>query len=227
MTTRTKSQTKNIVFITKAVESMEDPLHEGEYPVYKWSIQMWGEREDGTWEDPSYYISRVAFTLHPSFSQPRRVLSKAPYTVREKGWGEFEIEAELVFTDPDVAHFTMQVPLLFESVNETKATIVFKSVPSSFKQQLSMTGNDAPQQPASQSLHTIPMGLGDAATVSHRIRSLDQDGLQEVVKIVRDASVSDSLVKTVSAEDGSFTDYTLNLYDLPVEKLELISQVLG
>ncbi len=57
---------------------------------------MWGEREDGSWEDPSYYISRVAFELHPSFTKSRRVLAVAPYTVREKGWGEFEIGAEIV-----------------------------------------------------------------------------------------------------------------------------------
>ncbi len=35
MTTRTKGVTKSVVFITKAIESLEDPLHEGEFPVYQ------------------------------------------------------------------------------------------------------------------------------------------------------------------------------------------------
>lgn len=51
---------------------MEDPLHEGEFPYYKWSFQAYGEREDGTLEDPSYYVSKLVVELHPSFPKHRR-----------------------------------------------------------------------------------------------------------------------------------------------------------
>ena len=237
MSTRAKNITKNVIFITKAIESMEDPLHEGEFPVYKWSIQMWGEREDGSWEDPSYYISRVVFDLHPSFLQPRRgkfccvlfvVLSKAPYTVREKGWGEFGIEVEVLFTDPSVPHFKTQIPLVFESVNETREVISFKAAPSSFKQILSNSGADASQQPSTTpSFHSLPIGMGDVATLSHRIRTLGQDQLRELVQIVKEASMNDTSINVVQDENGSFVDYKLNLYDLPEKDLERIAQVIG
>ena len=61
-----------MVFITKAVESMSDPLHEGEFAVFNWSFQMYGERDDEGFEDPSYYISKLIVDLHPSFAKPRR-----------------------------------------------------------------------------------------------------------------------------------------------------------
>ena len=230
MTTRTKGVTKNVVFITKAIESLEDPLHEGEFPVYKWSIQMWGEREDGSWEDPSYYISRVAFELHPSFTKSRRVLAVAPYTVREKGWGEFEIGAEIVFTDPSVPHFQTQIQLLFDPVSESRVTIPFKNISASFKQTLAESGSDAPQQPSSQTLHPVPMGLTDVCAVRNALSSMvDQEKLKQFLQLVQEAAQNDKLINVAveSAEEGGYSDYSFNLYDLPLDFLQRVSLLLG
>ena len=42
-------------------------------------------------EDISHYISRVVFTLHPTFNNPVRAIDTPPYEIHEYGWGEFEI----------------------------------------------------------------------------------------------------------------------------------------
>jgi hypothetical protein len=114
MSTRTKATTKSLAFFTRATESRDDPYWEGEYPVYRWSVHAWGVREDGSLEDPSYYISKIIYDLHSSFPRPRRSYRKAPYCVREKGWGEFDIAVEVHFRDSQIPPFYTTVPLVFE-----------------------------------------------------------------------------------------------------------------
>lgn len=52
-------------------------------------------------EDQSYYIRKVLFTLHPSFANPHRVVETPPYSIREEGWGEFDVIVKIVFVDPN------------------------------------------------------------------------------------------------------------------------------
>ena len=58
--------------------------------------------------DPAHFISKVVFTLHPSFTQPTRVVTEPPFQVTERGWGEFEIHMQVHLHDHDkhidVAH---------------------------------------------------------------------------------------------------------------------------
>jgi YEATS domain-containing protein 4 len=38
-------------------------------------------------QDISHFISKVVFTLHPSFKNNIRVVTSPPFEVREIGWG--------------------------------------------------------------------------------------------------------------------------------------------
>lgn len=143
MSTRNKATSKTLAFITRATESREDPYWEGEFPVYCWSLHAWAVREDGSFEDPSYFISQIVYDLHSSFPRPRRGFSKAPYTVREKGWGEFDIGVEIRFRDSTLAPFTATVPLSFDPETETRVTVPFKGVSAEFKDLLAAGGGDA------------------------------------------------------------------------------------
>ncbi|KAJ1451011.1 yeats family-domain-containing protein [Pelagophyceae sp. CCMP2097] len=82
-------------------------------PLVYGSIAFWlGRKADDlashTWtlfvrgsqgEDLSYFLSKVVFKLHPSFAQPIREVTKPPFEVSEKGWGEFEASIRLHFRD--------------------------------------------------------------------------------------------------------------------------------
>ena len=48
-------------------------------------------------EDLSIMIERVVFQLHPSFSNPLRVVESPPFELSECGWGEFEIAISIIF----------------------------------------------------------------------------------------------------------------------------------
>lgn len=52
-------------------------------------------------EDQSYFIRRVHFTLHPSFANPNRLVESPPFSIREEGWGEFDVIIRIVFVDPN------------------------------------------------------------------------------------------------------------------------------
>ena len=81
-------------------------------PIVVGSIAQWlGKQADDTctheWhiyvralngdEDPSQYISRVVFGLHPTLTPPTRVLTSPPFEVTDKGWGEFEVHIQIHF----------------------------------------------------------------------------------------------------------------------------------
>jgi hypothetical protein len=50
-------------------------------------------------EDLSYFIRKVVFQLHPSFTNPVRVVDHPPFEVTETGWGEFEVAIRIYFQD--------------------------------------------------------------------------------------------------------------------------------
>ncbi|WFC97169.1 NuA4 histone H4 acetyltransferase complex and the SWR1 complex subunit [Malassezia brasiliensis] len=48
-------------------------------------------------DDLSYFIKRVQFRLHDTYAQPTRNVDRAPFSVTETGWGEFEIQIKIFF----------------------------------------------------------------------------------------------------------------------------------
>lgn len=66
-----------------------------ESATHKWTLFVRGPSD----EDLSYFIEKVVFKLHPSFSQPVREITTPPFEVTEKGWGEFEATIRLHFKD--------------------------------------------------------------------------------------------------------------------------------
>lgn len=45
----------------------------------------------------SYFIKRVSFKLHDTYTNPTRHIDKSPFEVSETGWGEFEIQIKVTF----------------------------------------------------------------------------------------------------------------------------------
>lgn len=64
-----------------------------EYNSHKWTVYI----RSATNEDLSVIVKRVVFQLHPSFTNPTRVVEQPPFELSESGWGEFEIAITLYF----------------------------------------------------------------------------------------------------------------------------------
>ena len=64
-----------------------------EYHSHEWTVYVRGQNNI----DVTEVVESVTFQLHPSFAEPKRVLTEPPYEVTETGWGEFEIGIEIKF----------------------------------------------------------------------------------------------------------------------------------
>uniref|UniRef100_A0ACD6A997 Uncharacterized protein n=1 Tax=Avena sativa TaxID=4498 RepID=A0ACD6A997_AVESA len=64
-----------------------------EYHSHKWTVFI----RSATNEDLSVIVKRAVFQLHPSFTNPTRVIEQPPFELSETGWGEFEIAITLYF----------------------------------------------------------------------------------------------------------------------------------
>ncbi|GBG75486.1 hypothetical protein CBR_g20117 [Chara braunii] len=69
-----------------------------EYHSHKWTVYVRAVNN----EDLSAIIKKVVFQLHPSFSNPTRVVENPPFELNETGWGEFEIGISIYF-HPDIS----------------------------------------------------------------------------------------------------------------------------
>ena len=88
-----------------------------EYHSHRWTVYVRGL--DG--EDLSHCVESVEFALHPSFDEPTRTLTQAPYEVTETGWGEFDIGVKITFSSDcgEARTVTTTTPLkLFPSAEE-------------------------------------------------------------------------------------------------------------
>nr|CAD2184298.1 unnamed protein product [Meloidogyne enterolobii] len=72
--------------------------------THKWTIFIRPYDRD---EDLSIYIRKVQFRLHESYPNNVRIVEKAPFELSETGWGEFDIQIKLYFTDVNEKPVTM------------------------------------------------------------------------------------------------------------------------
>ncbi|KAI9483131.1 MAG: exocyst complex component Sec5-domain-containing protein [Benjaminiella poitrasii] len=61
--------------------------------THKWTVMVKGLNN----EDLSYYIKKVVFKLHETYSNPLRTVEQPPFEISETGWGEFEIMIKIYF----------------------------------------------------------------------------------------------------------------------------------
>lgn len=65
--------------------------------THKWTVFV---RDPAGKDDMSYFIKKVTFKLHDTYTNSLRTVEKAPFEVTETGWGEFEITIRIVFVQP-------------------------------------------------------------------------------------------------------------------------------
>ena len=61
--------------------------------THQWSVYLKGIDN----EDISYWLKKVQFKLHETYTNPLRTVEAPPFEVTETGWGEFEVQIKLFF----------------------------------------------------------------------------------------------------------------------------------
>ena len=60
--------------------------------THKWCVYVRGNKN----EDISYFVKEVIFTLHSTFENNVRTITKWPYELYASGWGEFDIKITII-----------------------------------------------------------------------------------------------------------------------------------
>eukprot|EP01036_Dinobryon_divergens_P024847 gene24847-33334_t len=66
--------------------------------THRWTVYIRGQ---DIHDDLSSIVSKVVFSLHPSFDEPIREVRNQPFEVTESGWGEFEVGIKVFFCEKD------------------------------------------------------------------------------------------------------------------------------
>lgn len=74
---------------------------------HKWCVYVRGVNN----EDISYFVKEVVFTLHSSFTNHIRVVTKYPFELYEVGWGQFDIIITIHLIDENAKPIELVHPL--------------------------------------------------------------------------------------------------------------------
>ena len=176
---------------------MEQPLHKGfvlgsiAYPLpkgkaddsksHEWTVYVRAANPD---EDPSLYIKKVVFHLHPTLQPPSRTLDTAPFEVTEQGWGEFEISVQIFFHDSKERPVDMLHQLKLYPPNDAPASAVAKPVVAErYDEFVFNSPSDALRQRLAADVVPSPKGYKHSAHAKH-FTDFDEgaapDRLQEI-----------------------------------------------
>ncbi|KAI7877413.1 hypothetical protein K492DRAFT_14674 [Lichtheimia hyalospora FSU 10163] len=114
-----------ITFQNSIIKGPDAQTVEG-HPLRNWKIKLVavenGKDKKGRLSE---LLDHVEYILHPTFENPRRVVTKEPYVLQEKGWGEFDMRIVLNFAN-NVATEVLLFDLSFmQSSYSVIRTIVF------------------------------------------------------------------------------------------------------
>ncbi|CAG8502220.1 6907_t:CDS:2 [Funneliformis mosseae] len=102
-------------------------------PTRKWKVSIYAVDDMGE-HRPLNYVEKVVYILHPTFEHPERVVRKPPFTLSEKGWGEFDMKIILHYTDKSVPQDTLYHDLNFnKSHYEVSHRLTFKDPKPTFQ----------------------------------------------------------------------------------------------
>lgn len=215
----------------------------GGFPWRRWNIRLVGIDDEGN-EYPLTFVKCVTYELHESFSNPVREVSKVPFKIGEKAWGEFPIPIEVAFRGTPSQSFDTYLSWDRGERYEDIHTLVFDNPSASLRAQLSAVEQTAKKRPRYSSDDGEVDVDGDApsarkkpatgskskdapkqngATPKHinmnklaeRLENLEEDDLLEIVDLVNKYRNDDMYV--IDSVEG---ELTMDLYTLSDKLLQ-------
>ncbi|KAF9903546.1 hypothetical protein BX616_001596 [Lobosporangium transversale] len=184
------------------------------FPIRKWKISLCGVNANGE-EEQMPYVDHVEYILHQSFEPPVRKVTEYPFSLQEKGWGEFDMKIMLHFVDKSVPPFVLDHDLHFQSPHyEVPQTIIFKSdLKAGFLKLLNLPSSTVSDRESSND------SVGESVTQKRRRDVL----MKEKSKRIKDDRSSDdeSIADSSVAGSGDEWNEKVNVHQL-VKNFQLL-----
>lgn len=90
------AQVKRTVKLVTKQNVIDEPSEVEGFPMRSWSISIYLVGPDGD-NLPAACFEKATYLLHESFGpkRSRQTFKQPPFTIREKGWGEFDMQITL------------------------------------------------------------------------------------------------------------------------------------
>ncbi|KAI5836833.1 yeats family-domain-containing protein [Morchella snyderi] len=227
--------TRKVKLVTHQAILTDVAANDG-FPMREWSIRIFVLGPGGE-EIPASLFDKVTYKLHPTFTNPTRVLKKPPFLLSEQGWGEFDMEIILHGVDKGGDHPIRHDLNFQKNKYESIHTVTFTNPRPNLLKQLALSG----PVPGSDSAPPEENGLTkrdkrkndgeervkkksrserafDMEKLADGLQKLQEEHLLQVVQMVHDNKTPDTYIKN-DVEQGEFH---VDLYTLPPHLTQML-----
>ncbi|KAK4539950.1 hypothetical protein LTR36_009920 [Oleoguttula mirabilis] len=218
---------RTVKLITKqTVVTNVTPEVEG-FPMRAWSISIYLVGPDGD-DMPATCFDRATYLLHESFGKrAKQVVKTPPFTIKEKGWGEFDMTITLTPVGaPKGGDQVLQHDLNFQQEEyESTHSVTFRNPKDALQAILrdsapaseNTNGTASASKPEKKARQKTSRNV-DMEKLAEALPQLQEDDLLQVVQMVHDNKSDDTYTKN-DVENGEFH---VDLYTLPDPLIKLL-----
>ncbi|KIL86707.1 transcription initiation factor tfiid tfiif subunit [Fusarium avenaceum] len=195
---------QNVIAINKLANTdgsvtSDKPSPVEQFPMREWSLKVFLLDEDGN-ERPADVFTKVVYNLHPTFENPVQSFTKAPFTCKNEGWGEFEISIDCYTTEKTkLAPIVHDLNFQRERYEEVH-TVTFKNPSQSLQERLRETGplpTDDDHRPKKKGLATKKSSQKfDYEKIAESLEKLEEEDLLRVIQIINENKGPDTYIRS-------------------------------
>ncbi|KAK3069666.1 transcription factor TFIIF complex subunit Tfg3 [Teratosphaeriaceae sp. CCFEE 6253] len=219
---------RTVKIITKQSVMDDVPPEVDGFPMRSWNISVFLIGPDG--EDmPASCFEKVTYVLHETFGpkRARQTFKSPPFQIREKGWGEFEMQILLTpLGSPKAGEQTLNHDLNFHNTEyESTHSVTFRnpkdrlldilkeSAPAGEAVNGTAAAVSKPEKKRQKTSRNV-----DMEKLAEALPQLQEDDLLQVVQMVHDNKSEDTYTKN-DVENGEFH---VDLYTLPDPLIKML-----
>lgn len=212
-----------------------DPPEVENIPMRAWTVNIYLQTTDGD-EMPANCFEKVTYILHDSFGpkRQRQTFRQPPFTIREKGWGEFDMQISLTpIGSPKGGEQVLAHDLNFQSGEryESVHQVTFRNPKGQLLETLRESGSVGDEgrsngagvaTPAAGAKEKRPRKSQnrnvDMEKLAEALPQLGEEDLLQVVQMVHDNKSDETYTKN-DVENGEFH---VDLYTLPDQLIKML-----
>ncbi|KAF7194433.1 Transcription initiation factor TFIID subunit 14 [Pseudocercospora fuligena] len=216
---------KRTVKLVTSQHVIDDPPEVEGFPMRAWDIQIFLVGPDG--EDmPANCFEKATYLLHESFGKrAKQSFKQPPFTIREKGWGEFDMQITLTPVGaPKGGDQTLSHDLNFQNERyESTHSVTFRNPKPELLERLKESGpageavNGASAAKPEKKRQKANRNV-DMEKLAEALPTLSEDDLLQVVQMVHDNKSEETYTKN-DVENGEFH---VDLYTLPDQLIKML-----